>query len=436
MATVFERLKKIDEDGLIRHGLIVLLFTHMASIANLLFHVVMGRAMSKGEYGILASMLGVILLFATPTLALQNTLAHYSRHLINAGRPGDIFQLLKLWVRRLLFLAIPLAVLVVVIRGSLASFFHIENPTILVITLMTLLITFFLPVFSGVLQGRESFVWMSITANGWGVIRLLLGAYLVYQFTPSALYGLAAHGIGAVISLAIGIMGVWWVVKPRIASGEPIESTDRYFLVSLIPLFSFSVLMNSDAMLVKHYFTAVEDYGNYARASTIGRTMVFLVQPVVVAMFPKVVSRGEWSKAHARTLSRAILYSAIMVLSAVIVCSLFPKIPLWVLFKETAPTAQAIALVRGVCWAMAPLALTFILMNFELAQHRFVCTIPLAICAVLYYTGVALFHETLWQVITVFGVVSCLSMVALVFILFKRPKEEAQAVGNEIGNDL
>ncbi|HBA86090.1 MAG TPA: hypothetical protein DCZ95_18555 [Verrucomicrobia bacterium] len=427
---MFERLKSFDQDGLIRHGLIVLVFTHAASVANLLFHVVMGRELSKEEYGVLVSMLGIILLFATPMLALQNTLAHYSRHFINDGRSSDIFRLLKQWVRRLLLVTIPLGVLAYVFRGNIASFFHLETSTIVLITVMTLLVTFFLPIFSGVLQGGESFVWMSITANGWGVIRLLLGAYLVYAYAPSALYGLAAHGIGSVISLAIGITGVLWVVRRGSTSGQAIESTDRYFLVSLATLLAFSMLMNSDAMLVKHYFIQVEDYGNYARASTIGRTMVFLVQPIVVAMFPKVVSRGEWSNAHARTLTRALFYSAVMVLSAAIVCSIFPQIPLLVLFKDAAPTAQSMALVRGVCWAMAPLALTFILMNFELAQHRFECTIPLVVCAGLYYGGVALFHQSLWQMIWVFGAASFCSMVALLIILFRTPKG-VQAKGSE-----
>ncbi|MGD9873431.1 MAG: hypothetical protein AB7T27_04090 [Kiritimatiellia bacterium] len=404
--------EKYDRDGLIRHSLIVMIFTHAGSAANMIFHMVMGRELPKAEYGIMSSMLGLGLILATPMMALATTLAHYTAQLREQGNTGAARQLMRYWLKRLAPFSLAFLALGLFFSGPIADFFNLQSRMPVMITALIFSVLIPSPVFPGILQGLQSFVWMSLAYNAWGVIRLLLGTALVLMFGGLAVYPLAAQFIGYALGLVFG-----WLVIRRELCHEPetpvaIHGTDSYFLRSLIVLTGFAFLMNADIVMVKHYF-APEEAGLFAQVATIGRIMVFLVQPIAGAMFPKVISGGEISRGHAVTLLRAIVFSVLITLAAVAACLLLPWLPLRIIFGIAAPSAEQILLLRVVVCAMAPLGITFLLLNYELAQRRFGPAWPLVACAALYAAGVARWHGNVLHVAFVLGAVSLLSLAAI-----------------------
>jgi ABC-type proline/glycine betaine transport system permease subunit len=69
-------------------------------------------------------------------------------------------------------------------------------------------------------------------------------------------------------------------------------------------------------------------------------------------------------------------------------------------------------LFRLMIWALTPMAITYLLMNFEMAQHRFKSTPAMIFCALLYVGGVTLWHDSAEQIIGVLAAVSTLSAIA------------------------
>lgn len=405
--------EKYDRDGLIRHSLIVMFFTHAGSAANMIFHMVMGRELPKAEYGIMSSMLGLGLILATPMSALATTLAHYTARLRDEGNAGAARQLMQYWLKRLAPFSLAFLVLGILFSAPLAKFFNLQSPMPVLLTALIFSVLIPSPVFPGILQGLQYFVWMSLAFNAWGMIRLLLGTALVLMFSGLAVYPLFAQFIGYALGLVFG----WWVIR-RELRGEPetpvaIHGTDSYFLKSLVVLTGFAFLMNADIVMVKHYF-APEEAGLFAQVATIGRIMVFLVQPIAGAMFPKVISGGEISRGHAVTLLRAIVFAAVITLAAVAACLLLPWLPLRIIFGISAPSAEQIHLLQAVVCAMAPLGMTFLLLNYELAQRRFGPAWPLVACAVLYAAGVARWHGRTLHVAYVLGAVSLASLAVII----------------------
>lgn len=423
-ATIASRLAALDPDKLLRHSLIVFLFTHAASAANMLFQMVMGWNLSKAEYGVLYSMLGLAAVVAMPMSAIQNTLAHFTGNLIKEGKTGQIRILVRQWTKHILLAGIPLLILFVVLRNPLASSLHLANSWPLMLVGLTLFVSGFLLVFSGVLQGRQAFVLMGFPNLAFGLIRLGVGSIFIFILAPTAIYGLAANVMG----MLGGAMLAYLFYHRSLPQSEQPDSlperSDRYFWASLAALLSFSILMNMDVVLVKLFFKDPEDYGNYVRASAIARTLVFLIQPIAGVMFPKVVSRGDFTNEQKFTFFRSLALSGLIIIGGVLLCTLFPQIPLLILYRDHAPTTDMIALVRMVCWAMAPLGLAFMLMNFELAQHRLTCVLPLILCAAAFIGGVALFHDSLWQVVTVFLTVATITLVVLAVISFRNSTRE------------
>lgn len=393
---------KREGDKLFRHGLIVLFVFHFGSIANLVFQYVTGRALSKAEFGILYSMLSFLLVFMIPMRALQTTISHFAGHLHEQGRTGDILRLVRLWNRKLIFVGLPIALAGILLSGPLSSLFHLPNAWPLVLVFSSALMFAFLQVYVGAFQGIQSFTLMCLVANGWNLVRLGIVIVLVHFVAPLAISGLAAHLAGSVFVAIAGFLMLKRVVGKEEDTGEALDETDRYFILSVLALLAFSILMNGDVALVKIYFSEEVDYGDYARASLIGRMIVFLVQPVAMALFPKVVAKGIGTSAHRRTLMKAIIMSGAMIAVAIAFCMLFPRLPLTIIFGEMEPDARSVSLLRLIALGMAPLALSFVLLNYELAQHRFRFMIPLACCAALYVGGVMVFHDTIWNVAVVF----------------------------------
>ena len=177
--------------------------------------------------------------------------------------------------------------------------------------------------------------------------------------------------------------------------------------------------MNADIVMVKIFFPDEAAYGSYAQASVIGRTIVFLSQPIASALFPKVVARKGLTPESLNALLRALALSVLLVGGIASVFSLVPQLPLGVLFGDFRPSSEMLHTVRWVIWAMAPLSLVFLTMNFELAQKRFALLVPMGIFATVFVVGFSAVHPSpvwaaYWLLVAALG--ALLALVAQVAV--------------------
>ena len=239
----------------------------------------------------------------------------------------------------------------------------------------------------------QRFGWMAVSSNGWTLIRLIVAIPLVWKIACTEV-ALAAHLFGVLICIWVGIRALCRTLPNPEPTGQPLDRIGGYFFGSLSALFFYSILMNADIVMVKIFFPDEVAYGSYAQASVIGRTIVFLSQPIAGALFPKVVAREGLSKESLSALLRALALSILLVGGIAGIFSLFPQLPLGILFGEFQPSEELTHTVRWVIWAMTPLSLVFLTMNFELAQNRFASLVPLGIFATIFVAGFSVYHPT------------------------------------------
>ena len=279
--------------------------------------------------------------------------------------------------------------------------------------LIILAMTFFTPVISASLRGIQAFWWASVSGMSWGVVRLAVGGALVYFVAASAKWALVGQGVGVIVSVSIAMAGLWIILRKSLPTDQAMPSTQAYLWRTLVVMACFAFLMNADMLIVKHYFSP-DQSGFYARAATIGRMIIFLPMPIAGALFPKTVSNGATSAQHNRLLWKALFYTAIIIVPGAMVCAFFPQLPLGILYHDWQPDAAMCRLVRCTIWAMSPLGLAFIIVNFELSQNRFRIIMPLILCVAGYLIGVTLWHNTVFQIVAVLATVSVLALLALV----------------------
>lgn len=412
-------------DHLLRHSILLMAASQVGNISNVFFHMVMGRWLAPAEYGVLSSMLGVVMIAGMPLGALGTALTFFTAQLLQQNRAGDIFPLMRSWALKLLFIAGPLLVIGMLFSQPLAEFFKLPGQSAFFMALIILAMTFFTPVISAPLGGIQAFGWASVSGMSWGVVRLAVGGTLVYFIAASAKWALVGQGVGVIVSVSIAMAGLWIILRKSLPTDQAMPSTQAYLWRTLVVMACFAFLMNADMLIVKHYFSP-DQSGFYARAATIGRMIIFLPMPIAGALFPKTVSNGATSAQHNRLLWKALFYTAIIIVPGAFACAFFPQLPLGILYHDWQPDAAMCRLVRCTIWAMSPLGLAFIIVNFELSQNRFRMTVPLIMCVAGYLIGVTLWHNTVFQIVAVLAVVSVLALLALAGCL--RWKEPAGRV--------
>jgi O-antigen/teichoic acid export membrane protein len=414
-----------DESGLLRHGSLLMAGTLVGAVCNAGFHMVVGReqVLPNAEYGSLVAMLGIILVASTPMLALQNTLAHFTSKLLQDGRREEVMDLFLHWVQ--LFAAVSLALVAgaVVFRAPLAAFWGGVDPRLIVLTFAVLAATLWMSLFYGLMQGVQSFGWLAFAPQAWGATRLALGAAFTLLISATALAAVAAQGVGVAVVLALGLWAVARLRLPRaaVAARRP-RGTYRYLGAAFFCLGGFAMLMNLDTAMAKHYFDA-ETAGLVAKAATIARTAVFLPVPIATALFPKVTTTGELTDASWRLLGRALAFAGLLITGAVAICLVFPQLPWTILYGRwpAEVAAPAAALTRAMALAMAPLALAYLLLNFEMAQRRFAWCLALVPAGLAYVAGVAGFHDHPLQIAAVLGTLNLIvALLLLAGILVQR----------------
>ncbi len=78
---------------------------------------------------------------------------------------------------------------------------------------------------------------------------------------------------------------------------------------------------------------------------------------------------------------------------------------------------ELILYTRSIVWALCPLSILFVIMNFELAQKRYRITFPLVLCAVAYLAGVYMWHKSPLQIVAVLGLTGTLAFILSILCL-------------------
>jgi O-antigen/teichoic acid export membrane protein len=138
-------------------------------------------------------------------------------------------------------------------------------------------------------------------------------------------------------------------------------------------------MLSADMIIVRRFFP--EQSGLYSAVAVIGKALMFLVIPMTQVMFPKVVqaaARLERTDVMTQALAATGLIGAV----AAIGCTLFPELPLKVLFD--APFLPAKSLVGWYAWCILPVTLANVLINNLMARQHYRCVAWLVGIAIAY----------------------------------------------------
>ena len=335
------------------------------------------ESVSKAQYAAFGTLLMVVA--CMPTMPLQMVFAQQSALALATGRERQLAGMIRLAWRWTFILWLIGAVAVVIFQKQIIAGWHLPDASGLWLTLLVLLFSLWLPMFSGVLQGRQDFFWM-----GWSTILSSVGRLAGAAILVLAL-GLGASGMiaGALMGIGLGaLITIWrsrdlWSLKAERFDGKKL-------FAQIMPLMlgfgACQFLFTSDTMFAKAYFSD-DEMGPYVAAGTLSRGLLWLVLPLASVMFPKIVQSSVKNE-KSNLFALVVLGTAVLAICGGFGLWLFGPLAIKIVYKSS--YLGAATLIPWYAGAMVPLAMANVLVNDLLARGRFAVVPFMVILAVAY----------------------------------------------------
>ncbi|MGB9184346.1 MAG: oligosaccharide flippase family protein [Solirubrobacteraceae bacterium] len=342
---------------------IMVVLTLVASAANYASNIVFSHLLSTAEYGELTALIAITVIAAVPTGAAQTVVAERVAALRARGEDDRLRYLLRYAVAHVVAIAVVVAVVYVACIPLVKSALGLRaiGPAEALAPLLVL--SLFVPVASGVLQGLERFAFLGAFALAIACSRIAFGV-------PWTLAGGGAGGplFGQALGTLVALVGTAWILRkyfaPRgtgAANAGLRRRPSRRTLAAGTAFTAFALISNLDVVLAK-LLMSPHDAGVYAALVTVEKIIIFLPSAIAVVMVPSAAKARLSDQSTAR-----VLRLSAMLVSAATVCvalpaALAPHLVLTVMFGQKYVSA-APGILPIVC-AGAGLALLYLLVVY------------------------------------------------------------------------
>jgi O-antigen/teichoic acid export membrane protein len=301
----------------------------------------------------------------------------------------------------------------VVLSEPIQSYLRLPSASLVVFLAMG--IAFYIPlgVTRGALQGTCEFGKLSVNFALEAIVKFI-GALILISM------GLGVNG--AVIAIALSVMVAYFLPpvpeELRIAPGRAIPASFGEGMQAIIFFVGQVLINNIDILMVKHFFPPSEA-GIYAAIALVGRVLYFAAWSVVSAMFP--ISAGaKRDDEH----DKAVILIPLLAVGAIcagfiVVLRIFPATVLKTVFGAGFEEIGIQPLLGLYAGATGAYALSVVLMAYEMSRKIANTAWLQLIFSILVMLGIAVFHDSLRDVVMVQQVlmVLLLAVVSVPFVM-------------------
>jgi len=288
--------------------------------------------------------------------------------------------------------------------------------------MVIVLLSLWMPLFWGLLQGQQNFLWL-----GWSMLSSALGRFgvavaavvivrLALRGAPDRQSDWYATGMitGVLCGMVLaGSIGAWHSRSLWLAKAASFDWVG--LLRQVVPLFigflGFQALFTADTIFVKAYFSKV-DADFYVSAGTLSRALMWLVLPLATVMFPRVVHSVAKSE-KTNLMNLVFIGTAILAVVGALGLSVLGPLVVRIICPKSY-LAVVPALLPWYVSAMVPLALANVLLNNLMARPASMLVPALCIfgVALAYMFALTQFHDQMKTVLKVMGMAN-LALLAL-----------------------
>ncbi|KJD32169.1 sugar isomerase [Tamlana nanhaiensis] len=360
---------------------------------NYLYNLILGRILGPAQFADAAVLITFLLVLSFAAMTFQLVTAKFSVLFENDTFNSFISKIYK----NALLVGVVLGLLIVLFANQLQVVFNTSSASMFMVFGFGVPLYFIMSVNRGVYQGKKAFKSLSITYQGEMLSRLVITLGLIYMLNLQSSIVIA---IGILVSFMFGLVPF---KMPKIVSVKHLSLSQTntkairsFFVITAFYELTQIIINNSDILLVKHYFESY-DAGLYASLALIGRIVYFIAWMFVMLLLPTVIQLKKEGKETAPVLFKYVAYIAGIAILITLVCALFPKTAITLLFGKSylamAPLLWKYAL------ATSMFAISNIFAYYYLSLDKYLPVIISGVFGVLQMGLVVFFHDSLSQVV-------------------------------------
>lgn len=395
----------------------VILFVclNIANTSNYLYQVVMGRALGPASYGLLASVVQLVNVVTVSSIALQTASAKAIASSVEPLKP-----LKHAWNDPLTRTAIVwsgvVAMVLVIAAPFIALFLHGGVGPGLVLGAVVIP-SCLLALGQGRLQGLHALHAFAALAVVAALLRLVFGPLAVYL-------GLGVTGAGMALAVAAAVASVWALRYTRKAGPVRVADVHRDLGRGAFAFVAFWLMVSADIVIARHYLPA-NIAGQYAVASVVGKSVLWLPSAIAIAIFPRVARHRSAGLSTAKLLNRSLLLTLGLGVIAVAGLAVAGRAVIPLFFGLTYVPASTLAWRVGL--ACIPFSLANLLIYYHLASDGVRLSTAIVAAAICETFAMALFHAGTAQIATSLGAGGLALFAGLFIVLFGRVSDAVEA---------
>lgn len=372
-----------------------------------LFQLLMGRFLATDEYGVLISLMALLTLLLVPMTALQMTIAKFVAEWKGKGEGGktaDFFSRVCHWIGLVTIGLVLVAFLTIKAWGS---FLHISNLFILSSFALLVGSSFLSLVPIGFLQGLLRFREFTIANLISPMTRIIFG--LTFVVIGLKLEGaIGALLIGAVLTIVFGFgfLSKDFKPSPVVQKGAFESRMIRFLIGSFLITLTLTSFINTDLVLVKHFFSGPEA-GIYSAGSVLGRMIYFGLYPLSLFLLPVVAERKGRGESSLKIVGQVFAIALFLALMGILIFSLASTLLVRIFFLGSTQYVAVSPLLGRFAMVFSLVAMISLSLNLFLALNKPLLAIWGILGVILQIAGIILWHQSLDQVLWV-SVSSCL----------------------------
>lgn len=381
-------------DKLLRHGGIIFSASVISFFFAYIFHFYMARALGSESYGILGSMLSLLYIFSVPGSVITITLAQI---VAEQGKEnyGKIKSILLISAKKLAYIGMIIFVILIALSPLIKDMLNLPSVVPVILLGFSLIFITILPSPRGVLQGMQDFTNLGLNMAIDKPALLLFGAVFIYL-------GMGVNG--AILSYGTAAFAVLMLAFIPLKStlvnhSEQVNlSVYKYASPIFILILGITVMSSIDILFVRRYFSG-EVSGYFTAMKMMGMVIYFLAVAFGGVLLPKVSEMNTLNSAHGFLLRKALVYFGIVLAGVLSAYALAPGFIMTVLFGDGYSSISGYLVWYAL--AMGMLSLAVIFMFYDVSAKRTAFRYPLIVFTLMQVALLAVFHESIDQIIGV-----------------------------------
>jgi O-antigen/teichoic acid export membrane protein len=391
--------------------------------SGFIFNAVGAHALGPARYGVLAASTA-LLGFATPLLfAIQAVASREVTSLAARKERVKVKPMLRHYGLRVTGGGLVLGGIAAATSTWISSLFHLGSPWLVVIVGAAIPGYVVGHLLGGVLQGAERFGRFALESVVEGSAKAILGVLAMGLLWHSVFWGVAAVTMSCVVGVVTYLLltlpllarnALWQIAAggagtaragdrdgphTNITGASP--GVARYSVTALVVYGLLAIMVSSDTLVAKHYFSNHEA-GLYAGVSLTGKIAYFAASALFVVGFPLFsrhydsgIDSGKWILAAGGLV--AVITGAIVVA--------FALEPAWVVIPLLGTRYQTVeGYVPWMAAVYSLYALGYLVSIYLLARKCRSVIAVLAVALIVQFVGFFFFHSTITMMMSVLAV--------------------------------